>query len=745
MPSLSDLEDFIEENLPRNLQELPHKVAVSIQEYYEVLYEQLNKYGPPLSDLPSLPSLNDLTGKVHDIVAPITTTQPLPPPPPPPPTTLQAMRAWTRNHSTALSIAGSLVVVGLGTSYAYKRGLVWLPYLGRKQVVGSRRTRQVRFRNGVRREAVIVLGGDTPLGRSMAMHFSSQGFIVLASVASSAALTQFENIIPPSSRGYVKALVYDTSDPSGSLQPFIRALSAALSLRYPLTSAGDPYARPGENISITGVINALSFVSPDDDASLSRSISSSGYNAVGIAMAKLTPSPAAELLDKHVVSSLCVLGALLPMLRALPNRAEAGEDTEPVTVVTLVSSPASRTSLPRQGVYSVIAQGVAAGVQSLRRECDEDTFHSKTASNSRVPSSASASTSSASGTRRTSSSRPSLKQRDVRITVVEVNSGSVWGESVPAAGEGNTSPSASANFGTASSRPSIGRSPSSSIGSLWHHRSPTSAPVLHKVSNLLLSTKRRLRPTYTVGTYSLSSYWLAISHAIYSIVPTSVVDFAMTMRRQLSLRRSGLIGRAEHAFLPWNWSRSAPADETPRPIAGPGPGPASSAHSRASLQASQLRRSAGAPYDIRDLDTQSLPESEKSSGAGSGIPSSVPSSAYGDNDGDVEVDVDEHGVPLSPHLGTSQPISTYSTDSASSSSARVSSGPASVSAADAWRAGPASSRDINSPASYASEYYDRNVTDSPLGTSWVALGDSQHSHQSHQSHHSHHSHHSQQH
>ncbi len=52
-----------------------------------------------------------------------------------------------------------------------------------------------------------------------------QGFVVLASVSSSAALAQFENLIPPSSRGYVKALIFDVDDPSGSLQPFIRALS----------------------------------------------------------------------------------------------------------------------------------------------------------------------------------------------------------------------------------------------------------------------------------------------------------------------------------------------------------------------------------------------------------------------------------------------------------------------------------------------------------------------------------------
>ncbi len=274
MPSLTDLENFIEENLPPNLQELPHKVSVTVQEYYQLLYEELNKYGAPIPNFPSLPSFDSFTDKVTELIMPA----PPPPiivPPPPPPTSLQLFQAWSRKHRTSLSLAGGLLVVGLGTTYAYRAGYIALPYLGKKQILGRGRTRQVRLKNGVRREAVIVLGADTPLGRSLALHFSGQGFVVLVSVSSSAALAQFENLIPPSSRGYVKALIFDVDDSSGSLQPFIRALSAALSLRYPLTSAGDPYARPGENISIAGVVNALSFVAPEEDPSLSRSISAS--------------------------------------------------------------------------------------------------------------------------------------------------------------------------------------------------------------------------------------------------------------------------------------------------------------------------------------------------------------------------------------------------------------------------------------------------------------------------------------
>ncbi|EST09929.1 NAD(P)-binding domain protein [Kalmanozyma brasiliensis GHG001] len=707
MPSLADLENFIENNLPRELQDLPHQVSVSVQEYYQILYEQLNKYGPPMPCLSSLPTLDSFAEKVTELVSPV----PAPPlyvPPPPPPTNLQLMQAWTHRHRTAIGVTGSLLLVGLGTSYAYQAGYISLPYLGKKQFVGRGRTRQVRLKNGIRREAVIVLGADTPLGRSLALHFSGQGFVVLASVSSSAALAQFENLIPPSSRGYVKALIFDVDDPSSSLQPFVRALSAALSLRYPLTSAGDPYARPGENISIAGVVNALSFVAPEDDASLSRSMSvSASVSSLGVPITKLAPSPSSELLERHVVASLCALGALIPMLRALPNRAEDTAEMEPATVVTLISSPASRTALPRQAMYSVIAQSVAAGVQSLRRECEEDSLYSKTAGNSKLSFGSPSSTS-----RRASTSRSTLKQRDVRITMVEVNSGSVLGESGTATTANETTTSSPSQ---SPSRPTFGRSPSSSQGSLWHHRSPTSAPVLNKVSSLLLSTKRRLPPSHTVSTYPLSSYWLTFSQVLLTIVPTSFVDFALALRRQLSLRRAGLIGRAEHAYLPWNWGRPSDARGPTggqRPAVGPGPGPASATHSRASI-----KRPSPLGYEIREEDAASLPESERSSGA-SGIPSSVPSSAYGDNDEVVE---EESGrsTTHSPYFGGR---AMHASQDLSASTPSLETGRATAMPRDPWMGTSGASSGGESPAVGGSAYGSEN--EEGLGTSWVALGES---------------------
>ncbi|EPQ32109.1 uncharacterized protein PFL1_00306 [Pseudozyma flocculosa PF-1] len=732
MPSLSDIEDLIEENLPRNLQELPHKISVTVHEYYDALYTQLTKYGPPLPNLPSLPE--GLTGKVQEVFSPMSAPPPAPPPPPPP-STLEIVHQWIKDHRRGLSVAGGVLVLGFGTRAAYLSGAIWLPGLGRKQVASNRRTRKIRTQNGIRREAVIVLGGDTPIGRSMALHFSGMGFIVLASVSSSSALAQFETHIPPSSRGYVKAVVFDTSDPTGSLQPFIRALNAALSLRYPLTSAGDPYARPGENVSIAGVVNALGFLSPEDDAlagSRSMSTSSLATSVGSLPMSRLSPDHTSELLDKHVVSSLCVLGSLLPLLRSLPNRSDDQTDLFPAAVINLVSSPASRTSLPRQGVLSVVAQGFAAGVQSLRRECEEDSLNSK--AGYRVASNAGSG--SGSGRRQArDAGRPLPKQRDVRVTVVEINSGSLLGGSPASASDAQAPLSSSSTMVGSSTRPSLARSASTS--SQWHHRSPAAAPVLQKVSDLLLSPKRRLKPSYTVGTRTVSAYWLAITHSFLSMLPTSFVDIVLALRRQLSLRRAGLIGRAEHAFsAAGGWAASR--GQTPRSgdgagggyAGGPGPGPASRSHLRTSLEDNQVaRRATQAGYDTRDSDAQSLPESERSSGlgSGSGLPSSVTSSAYGDHDGDAEVDVDaegdETGVEASPLLSSSQHSSSQSdsrtTLGSASAQSRAGTGPA-----DLWMGAAPSSRGAASPANYASENESR-ATDSPLGASWVALDESQ--------------------
>ena len=45
---------------------------------------------------------------------------------------------------------------------------------------------------------------------------------------------------------------------ASSVAPFLRSLSTALSLRFPLHTSGDPYASPSNALSLSAVVNCLS-------------------------------------------------------------------------------------------------------------------------------------------------------------------------------------------------------------------------------------------------------------------------------------------------------------------------------------------------------------------------------------------------------------------------------------------------------------------------------------------------------
>lgn len=422
-----------------------------------------------------------------------------------------------------------------------------------------------------------MLGADTPLGRSLVLHLSSLGMIVLASVSSSAALSSFEALIPPSSRGYVKAIMLDTSDPTTSLPDFARALHAALSLRFPLTSAGDPYARPGDSVSVAGVVNVLSYVPSTlsggvTTTSATSSVHSSmrSENEAPSAMVELSPTTLAEALDRHVTASLCALGALLPLLRSTSNRSPASEDLDAATILTLVSAPASRTALPGEGVRSIVSQATVAGIDAIRRECEGDNLRVRQ-------------------TRRQGAAR----RRTVRISTLEVHSNLSWLGMESGSGE-----TLRGRQSTSSRRPD-----------------ENTRAVLERLTDLLLAPSSwALKGRYSIG-HSVSSY----VYRLLTHLPASWLDTAFALRSQLSLRRSGLIGGGGAQ----DSNAGGPAGRTtPRASM-------SSGNNRSSSY--PLRGSHPQPHShfdgpgACDAEVDSQPDSERSS---SGLPSSVPSSAY---------------------------------------------------------------------------------------------------------------------
>lgn len=547
------------------------------------MYEQLTKYGSPVS----LPSLQ----QIEEHLRPKALIASTPLPPPPPQGLWTKTTEWVSRNKHAIETGVILTVIGLKVGIFWRRGDIWLPVLGRNEPIARRaiesghrlsHRKPLISKNGTRTEAVVVLGVDTPLGRALALHLSSIGFIVIASVSSHAALSAFNSLIPPSSRGYIKALIYETSDVGGSLGKFIRSVDEVLKLRFPLLSAGDPYAAPGDQVDLVGAVNALSYVPPTGDIGVGVSASLSSRPSRPASFQSNAPE-LADALEKHVVAALCALTALEPLLSSVPRRArrerggDPGQDDEgagaatasrvyPATVITLLSSPSSHTSLPGAGKESVIAQATAAGMETMRREADDASSKERFAS-------------SHGGNFFT---RPVSSRRPVRVTTIEVDGGLPWGHAavapvfesgdVGAQGSATSSSSTASTFnlstagtsGTGSAtvtpRPSaLLRKASSAYGNgnnhnSWATRDASTQVVLNRVSSLLLPVNPDKRPRATYHVYlptdsergvmgQACSLFNRGTQRLMRVLPTGCVDVLLAMRRQVSLRRAGLIAQ----------------------------------------------------------------------------------------------------------------------------------------------------------------------------------------------------------
>lgn len=298
----------------------------------ERVSRSLNEYGPPI-EWGDAQSPSAWLAWVSQQSKAALGMQPPPPPPPPPSLTTKMGRALARNRTTLAYVLGGAVAVGLGVAWIKTRPA--LPTRGAET-------------DGRRTQAVVVLGGETPLGRALALYLASRNLIVLVSVNNEQAKRALEFEVPPPSRGYVKALVLH----AGAEDQFVRAVHAALCMRFPLTTGGDPYARPGENVQVIGVVNAASFA----------------VDTGAHPLAQQSPQAIERTLTTHVVTPLTTVSRLVPLLAAPPNRASTQAD--PALIVSLVASPASRVTQPLQGAASIVAQSVDAGLATIRRESE---------------------------------------------------------------------------------------------------------------------------------------------------------------------------------------------------------------------------------------------------------------------------------------------------------------------------------------------------------------------------------------
>ncbi|WFD45168.1 hypothetical protein MPSI1_003846 [Malassezia psittaci] len=291
-------------------------VVDGVQGGVDRISRSLNEYGPPL-DLPQAPldwlhQVSQRSKAALGVPEPVVT---------PPRSMAQVITDYTSRHKiTGAYILGGAIAVGIGVT--------WYKLQPAQQThgheVGGRRT-----------QAIVLLDGDSSLGRALARYLASRNLIVLVSTENEHTKHALEHDIPVSSRGYVKAICLRP----GAEDKFVRAIHAALCMRYPLTSGGDPYARPGENVELVGVINAMSF------ATQTQAAFSLEDRELGI--------------KKHVACPLRTIYRLLPLLQLSPNRIRKQNDG--VLIASLLSQPTMQSNL------SELARSVEAGIALLRR------------------------------------------------------------------------------------------------------------------------------------------------------------------------------------------------------------------------------------------------------------------------------------------------------------------------------------------------------------------------------------------
>lgn len=535
---------------------------------------------------------------------------------------------------------------------------------------------------------------------------------MLASVADDESKQAFDAFVPPSSRGYIKSIVLQPSDPrTEDVTFFVRSVAAAKELRWPLTAAGDPYARPGSEVEIVGIVNALSYKNASETGPASKYQSASSVSMSSSSpMASLHTSNAASSLDceplakemaARVIVPLATIKALLPLLSA-PPRPSSGSVFQPPSVVLSIVNPASSSD--------VAAHALLAGMKKL--DADIKTLASTSRSTSTRPISITTlKVQRSSVTALFRSLFPSIVGGVAptlsRPALVRSGSSTIGDGSLQ---QGRRPLDANGRIVEKTSKPSgAGRAPlSSSVADARAQRGVEARTVLQGVAALLLETSAssaRLRLTYLLrlpAHADVREQPSGLSDTYESTWLFHVLRYATSPLRYLghALSLSGF-------DLCELWNRGPGARyrgtrnvSNSKPAYGPGPGPASNTHSRSCIRQQQpqtqsqeqpaQRKSSSSqpkpsasqgakPCRARPASTASTSsssenartsESEESRSGGrhsgptssappsnpdmssSGLLSSVPSSAFGDGSEEEHLaDSDFVGSHDSPAIG----------------------------------------------------------------------------------------------
>lgn len=198
---IGSLEDIVYASLSAATPNLP-----GVRETFDRLWDDVSRFGPNLPDIHvRVPGLGDF----H--------VPPPPPPPPPPKAMMERLIDWCQeNPWTVLGVgvgAGLLVGYGSNKYRVHRRQRIRrisatsVPR-ERRQVIGAH---LISFVSALRTKSCyhqVVLGGDRPMGLPLILDLEKKGYIVIASVESSAAVEFIES----KTHGHVRALVLESTN-----------------------------------------------------------------------------------------------------------------------------------------------------------------------------------------------------------------------------------------------------------------------------------------------------------------------------------------------------------------------------------------------------------------------------------------------------------------------------------------------------------------------------------------------------
>ncbi|KAF8590061.1 hypothetical protein K439DRAFT_1628271 [Ramaria rubella] len=317
------VEEFLSSSLTSVAPDMPH-----LHEIANRIWADITRFGPP--SFPKLPGLGSFE---------IPPSPPLPPPPPPP-TWTDGLADWANEHKWAAAGAG-VGVLGVGLLAGY--GVI--KYRGYAAVNAKRKDASKE-----RREVVVVLGADHPVGSHLVLGLEAQGYIVIASVATPEAVEALEI----KSKGYVRVLVLDPREPH-TVPYFLRSLHSSLQLRFPTTSAGDPYlpssASPFTRPYIHSLISLFSLFPTPSPTPLEN--------------LALTESYLPHVIRTHI-TPLNVIQALLPLLRR--GSRFPGEGSIRKSIIVCVPAIAARVGVAFTSEEAMSTAATVKAVEILRRE-----------------------------------------------------------------------------------------------------------------------------------------------------------------------------------------------------------------------------------------------------------------------------------------------------------------------------------------------------------------------------------------